>query len=80
MEAEDDASDPSAAAGRLIKALELATKLLEKASEEDAKAQAAVEAADVKLKYAQKMLRCAQDGKAMEPEHSVRLNVQVCLL
>ena len=78
--AEDDASDPSAAAGRLIKALELATKLLEKTSEEDAKAQAAVEAADVKLKYAQKMLRCAQDGKAMEPEQSVRLNVQVCLL
>ena len=71
-QAEDDAGNANAAAGRLLKAVELVTKLSEKASDEDTQAQAAMDIADEALKRAQKMVRCAQEGKPMEPEPAVR--------
>ena len=38
----------------------------------DTQAQAAMDIADEALKRAQKMVRCAQEGKPMEPEPAVR--------
>lgn len=76
-QAEDDADNANAAAGRLLKALELATTLSQKASDEDTLAQAAMDTADNGLKRAQKMMRCAQEGRPMEPEQPVRFDTNV---
>ena len=66
-QAEDDASQYAAAARRVTRALEMSQALDARASSELGAAEAAAEAAEADLAWAERLVRAAEEGKPVPP-------------